>query len=93
MTPPRSLSELTLAPEALTLEILDAALAAAENALGVVHPEREQLSEVYCGRLPPPSVLLAALLLNRLRDVRELLQWYRLTYRATDTTTLYDDPF
>jgi hypothetical protein len=88
-----SLPELALAPEALTLEILDAALAAAENALSVVHPDRKELREDYCGRLPPPSVLLAALLLDRLGDVRELLQWYRFTCRATDTTTLYDDPF
>jgi hypothetical protein len=89
----RSLPALALAPEALTLEILDTALAAAQNALGVVHPDREALSEVYGGRLPPPSVLLAALLVDRLREVRELLQWYRTTYRAADTTSTHDDPF
>lgn len=93
MTRLGSLPELALAPEALTLEILDVALAAAQNALDVVHPDRDALSEVYCGHLPPPSVLLAALLVDRLREVRELLHWYRLTYRSTDTTTTDDDPF
>lgn len=93
MRAPRSLGELALVPEALTLEILDVALAAAQNALAVVHPDRDMLSEVYGGRLPPPSVLLATLLLDRLEEVRQLLGWYRTTYRADETTRYDDDPF
>lgn len=90
---PRSLSDLTIAPEALTLHILDVALAAAHNALAVVHPDRDALSEVYSGGLPPLSVLLAALLLDRLAEMRELLGRYRASYRA-DVTTRHDDyPF
>jgi hypothetical protein len=72
-----------LAPEALTLDILDVALASAQSALSVVHPDRDALSEVYGGGLPPPSVLLAALLLDRLAEMRHLLGWYRATYRVT----------
>jgi len=93
MNPHRSLRELMLAPEALTLEVLDVALASAQNALAVVLPERDALNEVYGGRLPPPSVLLAALLLDRLGELREMLGWYRATYRDDETTCHHDDPF
>lgn len=93
MNAPRSFGELALVPEALTLEILDVALAAAQNALVVVHPEHDMLSEMYGGRLPPPSVLLATLLLDRLEEVRRLLAWYRTTYRADEATRYDDDPF
>ena len=89
----RSRRDLTLAPEALTLEVLDVALAAAQNALAVVHPDRDALGEVYGGGLPPPSVLLAALLLDRLGEVRELLGWYRATYRDDAGTCNDDYPF
>lgn len=93
MKAPRSLGELVLAPEALTLDILDVALAAAQSALAVVHPDCDALSEVYGGGLPPTSVLLAALLLDRLDEMRELLGWYRATYRAVDSTRHDDYPF
>jgi hypothetical protein len=89
----RSLRDLTLAPEALTLDVLDVALAAAQNALAVVHPDCDALSEVYGAGLPPPSVLLAALLLDRLGEVRELLGWYRATYPADGDTCNDDYPF
>jgi len=90
---PRSLGELVLAPEALTLDILDVALASAQSALSVVHPDCDALSEVYGSGLPPPSVLLAALLLDRLAELRHLLAWYRATYRDHDPTRYDDFPF
>jgi hypothetical protein len=90
---PRAFGDLAVASEALTLDILDVALAAAHHALSVVHPDRDALSEVYGGALPPPSVLLAALLLDRLAEMRELLGWYRATYRDCDTTRHDDYPF
>ncbi len=93
MKAPRSLRELVLAPEALTLDILDVALAAAQSALAVVHPDRDAMNEVYGGTLPPHSVLLAALLLDRLGELRDLLGWYRATYRDHDTTRQDDYPF
>ena len=93
MNAPSSLSDLAVAPEALTLDILDVTLAAAQNALSVVHPDCDALSEVYGAGLPPPSVLLAALLLNRLAELRTLLGWYRATYRADAPTHHDDDPF
>lgn len=89
----RSFHELVLAPEALTLDILDIALASAHNALAVEHPARDALSEVYDSALPPPSVLLAALLLDRLGEMRALLAWYRAAYRADNTTSHDDYPF
>ena len=92
MNAPRSLGDLALAPEALTLHILDVTLAAAQDALSVVHPDRDALSDVYGSSLPPTSVLLAALLLDRLDELRDLLAWYRATYRA-DVFTPHDDPF
>jgi hypothetical protein len=82
-----------VAPEALTLHILDVSLASAQNALSVVHPDCDALSEVYEGALPPTSALLAALLLDRLGELRDLLRWYRATYRD-DAFTRHDDyPF
>lgn len=81
MSSPPSRADLVLAPEALTLEVLDAALAAAENALAVVHPDLDTLGDVYGRGPPPPSVLLAALLVPRLGELRDLLGWYRATYR------------
>ena len=89
----RSLPELMIAPEALTLEVLDAALGAAQNALEVVHPDYDELAEVFCGGVPPPSALLASLLLSRLGELRTLLQWYRATYRAVDPENINDLPF
>jgi hypothetical protein len=93
VNPPRSLTDLVLAPEALTLDILDVALAAAHNALSIVHPDRDALSEVYGGGIPPPSVLLAALMLDRIEELRELLGWYCATYRDGETTRHDDYPF
>ena len=93
MKAPRSLRQLVLAPEALTLDILDVALASAQSALSVVHPDCDALSEVYGSGLPPPSVLLAALLLERLAELRDLLRWYRATYRDHPSTHHDDDPF
>jgi hypothetical protein len=92
VSPLVSRADLVLAPEALTLEILDAALAAAENALWVVHPDLDTLGDAYGRTPPPPSVLLAALLLPRLAELRDLLGWYRTTYRGEDMPA-GDEPF
>jgi hypothetical protein len=81
MSPSPSRADLVIAPEALTLEILDAALVAAETAMLIVYPDLDTLGETYGGCTPPASALLAALLVPRLVELRGLLAWYRTIYQ------------
>lgn len=67
-------------PEATALTVLDAALAATELALGEEHPAVEH---VLCDPLsePPPTLLLAHLVLSRTSELRHLLRLYSAAVR------------
>lgn len=94
MNAPRSRCDLLRAPEALTLDILDAALHAAENAFSVLYPELDELGATHPTTIPPPASLMAALIAPRLAELRGLLAWYRTTYRRSDARSPFDDdPF
>jgi hypothetical protein len=59
------------------LAVLDAALATAEETLLAYHTPLEELMSTFEG-CPPPSCVLAALLIARLGELHELLGHYRL---------------
>jgi hypothetical protein len=67
---------LLLAPQLGPLAILDVALAASGAALLAEHPRARQLSASSL-EPPPPIVTIAALLLERSAELRQLLARYR----------------
>ena len=85
-------------PEASTLSILDAALAATELALGEEHPAVEALLCDPRGE-PPPTLLTAHLLLTRTSELRHLLRLYSATVQRAigplddDEDDEDDEPF
>jgi hypothetical protein len=90
---PLSRAALRLAPEALTLEVLAAAIGAAQNALRAVHPDIDEISTHEAG-FPPPSTLLAAQLVARLDELHDLLGWYQRSCRAImEPAAIHDELF
>jgi hypothetical protein len=87
-----SRSALARAPEALTLEVLAVAVTASQKALLAVHPDLDELSAHYEG-VPPPSILLAAQLVARLDELRDLLSWYQRSCCTPSPLALNHDPF
>lgn len=67
-------------PEAPTLAVLDAALAATELALGQEHPAVEGLLSDPCYEVPP-TLLTAHLLMARTSELRDLLRLYSAAVR------------
>ena len=62
-------------PEASTLVVLEAALAATELALAQEHPAAEELL-FDSDQEPPPTLLIGHLLLTRTSELRQLLHLY-----------------
>lgn len=83
-------------PEATTLALLDAALAATELTLGEEHPAVEGLLFDPCYEVPP-TLLTAHLLIARTSELRDLLRLYsaavRRAIRPLDFDEDQDDPF
>lgn len=78
-------------PEASTLAVLDAALAATELGIGEEHPAVDGLLRDPCCELPP-TLLTAHLLLNRIAELRHLLRLYSAAVRRAIGTLHVDDP-
>lgn len=81
--------DLWAAPELAVLAILDAALAAAAEVLFAYHPGLHDLAGTYQGRAPPLCGALAAILVSRFEELRDLLAWYRLAVQSPPS----DDDF
>lgn len=84
-------------PEATTLAVLDAALAATELTLGEEHPAVETLL-FDPGREIPPTLLTAHLLMARTSELRHLLRLYSAAVRRAIGPLDFDrgdddDPF
>jgi hypothetical protein len=77
-------------PEASTLAVLDAALAATELGLGEEHPAVEGLlANPHFD--PPPTLLTAHLLLTRVAELRDLLRLYSAAVRRAIGPVEIDD--
>lgn len=80
-------------PEATTLAVLDAALAATELAINEQHPAIESLLLDPNIELPP-TLLTAHLLLARVSELRDLLHLYSAAVRrAIGPLDFDDEPF
>lgn len=78
-------------PEAATLAVLDAALAAAESALRAEHPTVDDLPFDHDHDVAP-SLLTAYLVLSRAAELRELLHLYAAAVRrAIRDESAHDD--
>lgn len=77
-------------PEATTLALLDAALAATQLALGEEHPAAEALLFDFCDDVPP-TLLTAHLLLTRTSELRHLLHLYSAAVRRAIGPLQLDD--
>jgi hypothetical protein len=77
-------------PEATTLAVLDAALAATELTLGEEHPALEGLLfDPSCE--VPPTLLTAHLLISRTSELRDLLRLYSAAVRRAIGPLDFDD--
>jgi len=78
------------APERSALALLDATLAVAEHTLYAEHPTLDELYKEPCTR-PPPTLLIAHLLVRRSAELRELLVSYERAIRdALGEKSFYD---
>ena len=77
-------------PEASTLAVLDAALAATELDIGEEHPAVDGLLRDPCSEIPP-TLLTAHLLLNRIGELRDLLRLHSAAVRRAIGPLRFDD--
>ncbi len=71
------LHEIRDIPETAILSVLEHALLVGSSSLIVEHPPIGNVSECYEGRVPPRTVMLAQLIVDRCKELSDLICWYR----------------